>query len=67
LRNPFLFRVSHLPLDSVALLFGTVVLLLPPFPVAQLGGENLRGDYGMKSGSPGPPGHSEMMGSRDQQ
>jgi hypothetical protein len=24
--------------------------------MAQLGGENLRGDYGMKSGSQGPPG-----------
>src|ERR1700736_4474252 len=30
--------------------------LLPPPAVAQLGGENVRGDYGMKSGSQGPPG-----------
>jgi len=34
----------------------TVVLILPPRATAQLGGENLRGDYGMKSGSQGPAG-----------
>ena len=35
---------------------GTLGLLAPTSAVAQLGGENLRGDYGMKSGSQGPPG-----------
>jgi len=41
---------------SIALMVGTLVLLAPTSAVAQLGGENLRGDYGMKSGSQGPPG-----------
>jgi hypothetical protein len=38
------------------LLVSTFVLLAPTSAVAQLGSENLRGDYGMKSGSQGPPG-----------
>lgn len=43
-------------LTSVALLTGALMLLVPGPTFAQLGGENLRGDYGMKSGSQGPPG-----------
>lgn len=56
MKNSFLLRALPLPLVSVALLLWALVLLAPPFAVAQLGGENLRGDYGMKSGSQGPPG-----------
>ena len=52
----FLSRVVTAPLLSAALLMGTLMLLAPTSAVAQLGGENLRGDYGMKSGSQGPPG-----------
>ena len=52
----FLSRVLTAPLLSVALLTGTLLLLAPISARAQLGGENLRGDYGMKSGSQGPPG-----------
>jgi hypothetical protein len=56
MKNFFLSRVLPLPLFSVALLLGTLLLLVPRVAVGQLGGENLRGDYGMKSGSQGPPG-----------
>ena len=55
MKHSFLLRVLSPPLLSVALLMGTL-LLAPTSAVAQLGGENLRGDYGMKSGSQGPPG-----------
>ena len=56
MKNSFLSRVLPPPLVSVALLFGALLLLVPPLAVAQLGGENVRGDYGMKSGSQSPPG-----------
>jgi hypothetical protein len=56
MKHSFLSRALSPPLVSVALLIGTLLLLAPTSAVAQLGGENLRGDYGMKSGSQGPPG-----------
>jgi hypothetical protein len=56
MKNSFLSRLLPPLLVSVALLLGTFLLLAAPLAVAQLGGENLRGDYGMKSGSQGPPG-----------
>jgi hypothetical protein len=56
MRRSFLSRVLPAPLVCLALLLGTLHLLAPTSAVAQLGGENLRGDYGMKSGSQGPPG-----------
>ncbi len=43
-------------LASVALLVGALMLVAPTHTFAQLGAENLRGDYGLKSGSQGPPG-----------
>ena len=55
MKNSFLPRVLPAPLVSVGLLVG-MLLLLVPTSVAQLGAENLRSDYGMKSGSQGPPG-----------
>jgi hypothetical protein len=56
LKCSLLSRVLTSPLVFVALLMGTIRLLAPTSAVAQLGGENLRSDYGMKSGSQGPPG-----------
>jgi hypothetical protein len=56
MKNSLLSRALPLPLLTVGLLLGTLLLLVPPRAVAQLGGENLRGDYGMKSGSQGPAG-----------
>jgi hypothetical protein len=56
LKCSVLSRVLNPPLVSVVLLIGTLLLLVPSPAMAQLGGENLRGDYGMKSGSQGPPG-----------
>src|SRR5437016_5587290 len=56
MKHPFLSRVLSPPLVSVALLLGTLLLLMPPLALGHLGGENLRGDYGMKSGSQNPPG-----------
>lgn len=38
------------------MLIGTLLLLVLPPASPQLGSENIRGDYGMKSGSQGPPG-----------
>jgi len=40
----------------VLLLAGFALLLAPTSVVAQLGGENVRGDVGLKSGSQAPPG-----------
>ena len=40
----------------LVLVLGTLVLLIALPASAQLGSENVRGDYGMKSGSQGPPG-----------
>ena len=51
-----LSRVLSPPLVFMAMLLGTLLLIVLPRALAQLGGENLRGDYGMKSGSQGPPG-----------
>src|SRR5450432_2867973 len=56
MKHCFLSRVLRSALVSGALLVGTLISLVPTSAVAQLGGENLRGDYGMKSGSQGPPG-----------
>jgi len=56
LKCSLLSRVLPPPLVSVVLLIGKLLLLAPSPAVAQLGGENLRGDYGMKSGSQGPSG-----------
>jgi hypothetical protein len=56
MKNVFLSRVLPVPLVSVALPLAVLLLLVVPRAVAQLGGENLRGDYGMKSGSQGPAG-----------
>ncbi len=55
MKRSFLSRALHRLLVSVSLLIGALMLLAAP-TFAQLGGENLRGDYGMKSGSQGPPG-----------
>ncbi len=49
-------RASARLLAPVVLLTAALVLLAPVPAFAQLGGENLRGDYGLKSGSQGPPG-----------
>ncbi len=56
MKRSVLSRVFPRLLVSVALLIGALLLLAPAPAFAQLGGENLRGDYGMKSGSQGPPG-----------
>jgi hypothetical protein len=56
MKRSLLSRVLPPPLVFVALLIGTILLLASTAAVAQLGGENVRGDYGMKSGSQGPPG-----------
>lgn len=51
--------VSRAPSRVVALvvlLTAVSPLLAPKLAFAQLGGENVRGDYGMKSGSQGAPG-----------
>jgi hypothetical protein len=56
MKRSFLLRVSS-PLAFLAALLKVTLTLMAPTPaLAQLGGENLRGDYGMKSGSQGPPG-----------
>jgi hypothetical protein len=55
-KHSFLLRVLPSPVVCIALLAGTLLLIAPTSVVAQLGGENLRGDYGMKSGSQGPAG-----------
>jgi len=55
-KHSFLLRVLPSRVVCIVLLAGTVLLLAPTSVVAQLGGENLRGDYGMKSGSQGPAG-----------
>ncbi len=52
----FVSRALTRLLASVALLILVFPLLAPTPTFAQLGAENLRGDYGMKSGSQGPPG-----------
>lgn len=56
MKYSFLSRLLPPPATSLMLLLATLFLLVPPSALAQLGGENLRGDYGMKSGSQGPPG-----------
>ncbi len=56
MKHRFLAQVLRSASVSGALLVGTLISLAPTSAVAQLGGENLRGDYGMKSGSQGPPG-----------
>ncbi len=56
MKRSFLSRALPQLLASVALLIGALMLLAPVPTFAQLGGENLRGDYGMKSGSQGAPG-----------
>jgi hypothetical protein len=56
MKRSFLLRVSSPLAFLAALLMVTLTLMAPTPALAQLGGENLRGDYGMKSGSQGPPG-----------
>ena len=56
MKHRFLSRVLPSQMVCAALLLGMCLLLVPPISEAQLGGENVRGDYGMKSGSQGPPG-----------
>jgi hypothetical protein len=51
-----LSRVLRPPSFFLALLLGILLLLMPSISMGQLGSENVRGDYGMKSGSQGPPG-----------
>jgi hypothetical protein len=51
-----LSRVQRVPIICAVLLLTAITLLMPAPAGAQLGGENMRGDYGMKSGSQGPPG-----------
>ncbi len=55
MKRLFVSRTLTRLLGSVALLIGALMLFAPS-AFAQLGSENLRGDYGMKSGSQGPPG-----------
>ena len=56
MKHSFLSRVLSRPSLCMVLLSVALRLLAPTSAVAQLGGENVRGDYGMKSGSQGPPG-----------
>ena len=56
MKHRFLSPVLPSQMICLALLLGVGLLLAAPVAVAQLGSENVRGDYGMKSGSQGPSG-----------
>jgi hypothetical protein len=56
MRSGFLSRVLIQLAVPLVLVLVILVVLLPLPASAQLGSENIRGDYGMKSGSQGPPG-----------